>query len=88
MKTALGFLFAGLLLAITGCESGPGYGGAYVGVSDEYPSTYYGYSPGYGYAYPYPYVVHPYDRDHYWDRHRYWERHRWHGDEHLHQDWH
>ena len=91
MKIVLGFLFTGLLLAITGCESGPGYGGGYVGVSGEYPTTYYGYGPTYGYAYPYhpyPYVVRPYDRDHYWDRHRYWERHRWHGDEHLYHDWH
>ena len=87
MKTFLILCGTAFVLAVTGCAGG--YGGAYAGVSGEYPSTYYGgnyyggnyYSPGY--AYPYPYVVRPYDRDHYWDRHRYWERHRWHADEHY-----
>lgn len=85
MKTVLGLLLAVFLLGLTGCVAEGGYGGGYVGVSGEYPTTYYGegYYPGYTYPYPYPYVVRPYDRDHYWDRHRYWERRRWHGDEHF-----
>lgn len=89
MKIVLGFLSAMFVLGLTGCVSEGSYGGGYVGVSGEYPATYYGEGYYPGYVYPYPYVVHPYDRDHYWDRHRYWERHRWHGDEHWeHHDWH
>jgi len=81
MKTLLGFILSVLVLGLTGCVSEGGYGGAYAGVSGEYPTTYYGREYYPGYVYPAPYVVRPYDRDHYWDRRRYWERRRWHGDE-------
>jgi len=76
----------GLLALLSGCEAPGVYGGGYVGVSGEYPTTYSGYgSPGYYSYYPYGYRYgyrehyhHPYDRDHYWDRDRHWDRHRYH----------
>ena len=84
-------LLGGALLVVmllSGCEATP-YGGSYVGVQGEYPTTYYGESysypvyPAYGYRYR---AWGPYDRDHYYNRGRHWEheRHEHHRDR---DDW-
>ena len=86
--TLLGGALLSMLL-LSGCEVTP-YGGSYVGVQGEYPSTYYGqtYSypvyPDYGYGYR---AWGPYDRDHYWDRDRHWEHERREHHEHDRDDW-
>jgi hypothetical protein len=89
MKIVLGLMTAGLLVGVTGCEVGEGYGGVYGGVSGEYPSAYYGAGAYPDYVAPYPGYIYtvPYDRDHYWD-HRYgWEHHH-ELREHHDRDWH
>jgi hypothetical protein len=81
-----GLLLGSVLLLglVNGCVEPVGYGGASVGISGEYPSTYVGGAYSYP-AYPsygYHYYRTPYDRDHYWDRGRRWGRH-----EYRHRDW-
>jgi len=78
MKRLIGFLGLTILLVAGGCAVEPighPYGSVSVGVSGEYPSTYYGsgYYPYRTYR-PYRYYGrprwrHPYDRDYYFHRH-------------------
>ena len=71
---------AALLIGMAGCEVEP-VGGAYVGVSGEYPSAYSGHWESPGYVYPYSYG--PYYGRHYWYHHPGWHRRgEWEGHRH------